>query len=76
MAWCPQDPDLLLSCGKDNHILCWNPNSSNSLPAEVYNYYILSVLQKFKNGLKVYITVEYGFSHIVPLCFKELLLCI
>jgi WD40 repeat protein len=28
IAWCPQDPDLLVSCGKDNHILCWNPNSS------------------------------------------------
>lgn len=28
IAWCPQDPDLLVSCGKDNRILCWNPNSS------------------------------------------------
>ena len=28
MAWCPQDPDLLLTCGKDNRILCWNPNSA------------------------------------------------
>ncbi|XP_053393357.1 protein transport protein Sec31A-like isoform X1 [Mercenaria mercenaria] len=28
MAWCPKDPDLLLSCAKDNRILCWNPNSS------------------------------------------------
>nr|XP_042906130.1 protein transport protein Sec31A [Parasteatoda tepidariorum] len=29
IAWCQQDPDLLLSCGKDNRILCWNPNSSS-----------------------------------------------
>ncbi|XP_046568756.1 protein transport protein Sec31A-like [Haliotis rubra] len=28
MSWCPRDPDLLLSCGKDNRILCWNPNSN------------------------------------------------
>lgn len=28
IAWCMQDPDLLLSCGKDNRILCWNPNSN------------------------------------------------
>ncbi|XP_041363036.1 protein transport protein Sec31A-like isoform X2 [Gigantopelta aegis] len=28
MAWCPQDADLLMTCGKDNRILCWNPNSN------------------------------------------------
>ncbi|XP_066994333.2 protein transport protein Sec31A isoform X2 [Anabrus simplex] len=28
IAWCSQDPDLLASCGKDNRILCWNPNSN------------------------------------------------
>lgn len=28
MAWCSEDPDLLVSCGKDNRILCWNPSSS------------------------------------------------
>ncbi|XP_071829619.1 protein transport protein Sec31A-like isoform X2 [Apostichopus japonicus] len=28
MNWCQQDPDLLLSCGKDNRILVWNPNSA------------------------------------------------
>ena len=28
MAWCQQDSDLLLSCGKDNRILCWNPNAA------------------------------------------------
>lgn len=27
IAWNPHDPDLLLSCAKDNRILCWNPNS-------------------------------------------------
>ena len=28
VAWCQQDSDLLLSCGKDNRILCWNPNAN------------------------------------------------
>ena len=28
VAWCQRDSDLLLSCGKDNKILCWNPNSN------------------------------------------------
>ncbi|XP_047345278.1 protein transport protein Sec31A isoform X1 [Vespa velutina] len=28
IAWNPHDPDLLLSCAKDNRILCWNPNSN------------------------------------------------
>ncbi|XP_065065412.1 protein transport protein Sec31A-like [Rhopilema esculentum] len=28
LDWCPQDPDLLMSCAKDNRILCWNPNTS------------------------------------------------
>ncbi|XP_058800032.1 protein transport protein Sec31A isoform X2 [Phymastichus coffea] len=27
IAWNPHDSDLLLSCAKDNRILCWNPNS-------------------------------------------------
>ncbi|ESO03422.1 hypothetical protein HELRODRAFT_112302 [Helobdella robusta] len=27
MSWCVKDADLLLSCAKDNRILCWNPNS-------------------------------------------------
>jgi len=28
LDWCSQDPDLLMSCAKDNRILCWNPNTS------------------------------------------------
>jgi protein transport protein SEC31 len=27
VAWCEQDADLLLSCGKDNRTLCWNPQT-------------------------------------------------
>ncbi|XP_066594870.1 protein transport protein Sec31A isoform X2 [Prorops nasuta] len=27
IAWNLHDPDLLISCAKDNRILCWNPNS-------------------------------------------------
>ncbi|KAK9888179.1 hypothetical protein WA026_000448 [Henosepilachna vigintioctopunctata] len=34
LAWCSDDPDLLVSCGKDNRILCWNP-SSNEANGEV-----------------------------------------
>ncbi|KAI9874737.1 MAG: protein transport protein S31 [Pleopsidium flavum] len=27
VSWCPQDSDLLLSCGKDNRTICWNTQS-------------------------------------------------
>ncbi|XP_033744000.1 protein transport protein Sec31A-like isoform X3 [Pecten maximus] len=36
IAWCAQDSDLLLSCGKDNRILCWNPNSNKQNGEVVY----------------------------------------
>jgi len=36
VAWCQADSDLLLSCGKDNRILVWNPNSgSGDIVAEL-----------------------------------------
>ena len=31
LAWCPQDSDLLLSSGKDNKIVFWNPKASSQL---------------------------------------------
>ncbi|KAI8909273.1 hypothetical protein DFJ77DRAFT_433416 [Powellomyces hirtus] len=31
MAWCPKDSDLLLSCGKDNSTLAWNPNTGEMI---------------------------------------------
>ncbi|EMC95102.1 hypothetical protein BAUCODRAFT_35095 [Baudoinia panamericana UAMH 10762] len=27
LSWCLQDPELLLSCGKDNQTICWNPKT-------------------------------------------------
>ncbi|KAI4163101.1 MAG: hypothetical protein LQ342_003228 [Letrouitia transgressa] len=27
LSWCAQDNDLLLSCGKDNRTICWNPQT-------------------------------------------------
>ncbi|XP_072310454.1 protein transport protein Sec31A isoform X2 [Eucyclogobius newberryi] len=31
IAWSSVDPELLLSCGKDSRILCWNPNTAEIL---------------------------------------------
>ncbi|XP_066261911.1 protein transport protein Sec31A [Euwallacea similis] len=30
ISWCENDADLLVSCGKDDRILCWNPNSNQA----------------------------------------------
>ncbi|EFX06673.1 protein transport protein [Grosmannia clavigera kw1407] len=30
LSWCQQDPDILLSCGKDNRTLVWNPQTGES----------------------------------------------
>lgn len=29
LTWCPSDTDLMVSCAKDNKILCWNPNAEH-----------------------------------------------
>ncbi|XP_055916700.1 protein transport protein Sec31A [Eupeodes corollae] len=29
MSWCSKDSDMIVSCGKDNRIYCWNPNSEH-----------------------------------------------
>ncbi|KAK6500833.1 protein transport protein S31 [Arthrobotrys conoides] len=31
LDWCAHDPDILLSSGKDNRTICWNPNSGETL---------------------------------------------
>ena len=30
LSWCQQDGNLLLSCGKDNRNICWNPQTGES----------------------------------------------
>jgi protein transport protein SEC31 len=32
MTWCPNDPELMLSCAKDNKIICWSANSEDAQP--------------------------------------------
>jgi WD40 repeat protein len=47
VAWCKNDSDLLLSCGKDNRILVWNPNSPQVSTLELnrieYHLFILQL---------------------------------
>ncbi|KAF2745961.1 hypothetical protein M011DRAFT_469221 [Sporormia fimetaria CBS 119925] len=31
LSWCAQDSDILLSCGKDNRTIAWNPHTGESL---------------------------------------------
>jgi len=31
LSWCVQDSDLLLSCGKDNRTIAWNPHTGDQL---------------------------------------------
>ncbi|KAL9005530.1 MAG: hypothetical protein Q9188_001691 [Gyalolechia gomerana] len=30
LSWCTQDNDLLISCGKDNRTICWNPQTGEA----------------------------------------------
>ena len=39
ISWCHQDADLLLSCGKDNCALCWNPQTLG-ITGKVYLFYL------------------------------------
>lgn len=36
LQWSPNDSNLLMSSGKDNKIICWNPNDLSVLAEIVY----------------------------------------
>jgi protein transport protein SEC31 len=45
LSWCRMDSNLLLSAGKDNRVLCWNPRDGD-IVGEVSSsvvYYILYI---------------------------------
>lgn len=50
VAWCNEDPDLLISCGKDNKLLVWNPNTDaqvmNRTSLFVFDYVFRLMLRK------------------------------
>jgi len=43
MSWCSEDPDLLISCGKDSRILIWNPRSENDVIFNLLIYLIFVI---------------------------------
>nr|CAD7574751.1 unnamed protein product [Timema californicum] len=43
VAWCGQDPDLLVSCGKENRILVWNPNSDAPVNTGLFPPYATNI---------------------------------
>ncbi|KAJ3025705.1 UNVERIFIED_CONTAM: protein transport protein S31 [Siphonaria sp. JEL0065] len=37
LAWCPKDSDLLLSCGKDNRTIVWNPSGTGTVIGDLHH---------------------------------------
>ncbi|KAI9352622.1 hypothetical protein BDR26DRAFT_849574 [Obelidium mucronatum] len=37
LAWCPKDSDLLLSCGKDNRTIVWNPSGAGTIIGDLHH---------------------------------------
>lgn len=56
IAWNPHDSDLLLSCAKDNRILCWNPNTDIPVCNKQFFFFFLNNVFEILNvSLKKFI---------------------
>lgn len=51
LSWCKQDSDLLLSCGKDNRALIWNPQTSELIGEVRYPAFDCSTVHRRKHQL-------------------------
>ena len=49
MSWCPFDPGMLLTCGKDDRTLCWNPQVTTQRRSNL-NFYLFSNLKKNRSS--------------------------
>ncbi|CAG8490660.1 13439_t:CDS:10 [Cetraspora pellucida] len=43
LSWCQKDADLLLSCGKDNRTLCWNPRTAEIIGENSFSNWAFDV---------------------------------
>ena len=69
IAWSLADPELLLSCGKDNRILCWNPNTAEvSVCVCVVSLFLAWSLTTNYSTLLIIIITETCNQKGIPVC--------
>ena len=61
MAWSAQDPDLLITCGKDSRTVCWNPNQG-TIVGEVSAYSLKCTVISADDVFLSWLEVQIGRS--------------
>lgn len=74
LSWCEQDQDLLLSCGKDNRTICWNPQTCE-IVGEVSSQEVIILISYLTSALlHSFLPVTTGLSRLhgvlgTPICW-------